>query len=167
MPKRALQKPRSTHQTIARPQSILSDYENELIYQLDLVRADINYSAPREAAGLLWKLSGSMVAGEMKALEVEKDKALLSLIASELKNSSQQLERFRWANFDQHLEGRPELTNATRWSRYKAEVEIIRSTCPFLESYLLVQLSELKKRIHAMQDKLEQVQASDIRENAR
>jgi len=132
----------------------MQNYQQELDYQLDLIRQSGPAGVPKLAALILDELARGLASGNMPLDEVEKKKSLFYSLALEIKDLPDALEAFRWAHFYQaagmeyggNLDFGARGLDAISYGHlyWEAMSSIVRAECGFIESYLTVQLSAVQ-----------------------
>ena len=121
-------------------------YEQELEYQLELIRKAGPTGIPKMAALTLDELVRGLASGKLPNDETERKKGLFYSLAAEMKDSPEMLERFRGERFlrtaKAEYEDKPDPDfNRRSW---ELTLSIVRAECAFIEPFLTVLLSEVK-----------------------
>ena len=118
-----------------------SQYEKELEYQLQLMRAIDSQSATRELAASLVEYGRLITAGKLSHAAKANLIGEIGLLAAEIEQDEKQLESFKWIYVLEVLKADlpSEASQAVR--------ELCEARFPFLYDYLTVTLTEVREKL--------------------
>lgn len=118
-----------------------SDYEKDLEYQIELMRALESQDAERELANSLLEYGRFIAAGEVSHDKKDKLVREIGSLAAEIEQDEKRLETFKWVYIAKVSKGNiPEGTAA-------AVRELCEARFPFLYDYLTVRMDEIQEKL--------------------
>jgi hypothetical protein len=119
-----------------------SQYEKELEYQIDLMRALDSQCAERELAISLVEYGRLIAAGELSRAEKDSLVSEIILLAAEIEQDEDRLEYFKWVY----------MVAVSKENITQDAAEAVRGLCearfPFLSDYLTVSMEEIQEKLN-------------------
>lgn len=130
-----------------------SKYEEELEYQIELMRAIDSKSPEREMAISLLEYARLFATGGLSRAEKDDRIRVMRSLASQLKEDQKRLESFKWIYIASLLKGDESQTVAL------VARELCDAQFPFLSEHLTVTMAELQEKVRELRGEFSDIKS--------